>query len=170
MVRRADARRGKVDGTGFGAGALDQSLRILGHRIEPDREQQGKARHQPDRLEILGRIVGQLLEQGGVEDQRAVVGGEDCIAVGLGLGCRRTADIGRTAGLVLDHQRLAERRRHRLCQDAGERVRAAASRIGPDPGDGPLRKVGPGGAKRERRCGDAGGERRATGNSDRLGH
>ncbi len=100
-----------------------------------DHEEEREAGHQPDRAEVAVGVVGQLLEQSRVEDEGAVIGGEDGLAVRLGLGSGSRTDVGGTARAVLDHHRLPQLRRHRLTQDAGQRVGAAASGVGDDPFD-----------------------------------
>ena len=179
VMRRAHARGGVVDRPRGGAGALDQALGVGRFRVEPHGQDQREAGHQAHGAEVLGGVVGQLLEQGWIEDQRAVVGGEHGVAVGLRLGGGRCPDVGGPAGLVLDHQLLAEVGRHPLRENPGQRVRAAAGGVRDDPGEravgiGGMRAAGAEGLRRRSRPPEPCGARGEFGSwrisSDGSGH
>ena len=142
MMRRADARRGVVDRSWLGPGTLDEVAGRGRGGVLLDHEEEREAGHQPDRAEVAVGVVGQLLEQSRVEDEGAVVGGEDGLAVRLGLGGGSRADVRGAARAVLDHHRLAQLGRHGLAQDARQRVGAAAGGVGDDPVDRAFRVGG----------------------------
>ena len=67
----------------------------------------GTMKHLGDVGEVLHRIVGQLREQVGIDDQRRVAAHHQRIAVGRRLGDALDRDVAAGAGDVLDHHRLA---------------------------------------------------------------
>ena len=58
---------------------------------------------QPDRREILARIVARIGIEARIDRDRAGVAEQQRVAVGLGLGDRAGAEIAAGAGAVIDH-------------------------------------------------------------------
>ncbi len=105
-------------------------------------------RGQRNRHEILGRVVGQLGHQqrvghiaDGVHENRVPVGGRLCDS-GSGNG-------GRTAGLVFEQHRLAERGAQVLARQAQRSIERTSGRVGHHEADGLVREL---------RCGLRGGK------------
>ena len=153
VMRRADAGAavGQLARVGLGRGdQLGQRVgRLAGIGDQHQRAPGGEA----DRREVGHRVVGQVLEQAGVHDQR-VDRRHQGQPVGLGARDLLAADIARGAGDVVDDDRLAEPGRQLLRHEAGDDVGTGARREGHDDAH---RLVGPGeggpGARQ-----DAGGE------------
>jgi len=104
--------------------------RTSNERVERLRGQAGMHRHEmrrrphhPDRGEIGCRIIGQLPVQTLVDGLRSVGADEQRVTVGLGARCFCGSEIAAGAGLVLDHDRLAERGfqmfRQQPCREIG---------------------------------------------------
>ena len=112
---------------------------------------------EPDRDEILQRIVAELRLHERIDGERSVRAGEQRVAVGRGFRRHVGAEAAARAGAVLDHDRLAEHLLHVLAGDARDEVGVAARR---ERHDQPDRLVGIGGERHarqhgdERRCGD----------------
>jgi hypothetical protein len=104
-TRRSEAALGRI--------LLEQSHQ-LGHGADPqrgaDKQHVGQHGHQGHRLEVLDRVVGQVLVQAGVDGVGADGAAEQRVAVGLGLGHVGGAHGAGRAGLVVDDERLAEGR------------------------------------------------------------
>ncbi|MNV36067.1 hypothetical protein D3C71_1275310 [compost metagenome] len=121
---------------------LGQELlhRVDLHRRSDDQDHR-EAAHQRDGRQVLRRVIRQLLIERGVEHQRAVVGGQHRVPVGRGARGFRGGDGGVAAGLVLDHDRLAQPPRQPLADAARQKIGPAAGRIGHDPAHG-LGRIG----------------------------
>ena len=65
-------------------------------------------RHHRDRLEVLHRVVGDLLVERRIDRHRGARRHQQRVAVGRGLGDRVDPDLLAGAGPVLDHERLAD--------------------------------------------------------------
>ena len=103
-----------------------------------------------DRLEILLRIVAEVLVEADVDRERGAGRQQDGVAVGRGArdGVGRDAAAG--AGAVLDHHRLLEDFLHLLGEDARHHVARAAGRKAEDQRDRLGRELGRAG--RRHRC------------------
>ena len=130
MKRIAHAGVGNVDLAGLALSLLDQ----LGHGVYFELcrigDQHGQeASGERHRREILGRIEGQLLVEAGIGRICRDVAKQHGIAVGRRLGDEIGAEIGRRAGLVLDHDRLAGKFGHLLPDEPREEISPAARGI-----------------------------------------
>ena len=94
-----------------------------------------------DRRKILHRVVRTVLDQALI-DGMGLAGAEDQrVAVGLGTRHRVGADDARSAGAVLDHDRLPQLGCRLLRDQARHDVDRPAGRVGHDDGDGAARKT-----------------------------
>ena len=116
-------------------GIGDELLEVRHRQTCLGDQQQRRRPGEADRLEAGQRVVGQLLEQGGVGDVRADRAEPDRVAVGRGV--RELGQSDRAAGAadVLDHHGLLEVRRHALRHRAGQRVAGTAGRERHDQGE-----------------------------------
>jgi hypothetical protein len=106
--------------------------------------------HEGNGIEILHRIVGQLLEQIDVRDQSGRGGEVEGVAIGRGPGSRLRADDVLAARLVEDHHHLAPHMTEAVGQQTGDVVRTGARRLREDDVHrlvGP--RLRPGGRKRQ---------------------
>ena len=113
-----------------------------------------------DRGEIPHRVVGAVLDQALVGRVRLVGTEHQRVPVGLGARHRVGADDARSAGTVLDHDRLIELAGAFLRDQARQRVDRSAGRVGHHDGDGSVRKVLRLRGKRE--CGSSKAGKRGT--------
>ena len=126
MQRAADAAGAILDIAGLGLGKRDEFLDRLGRQIRIDRERVWARCEQRDRRKRLQRVVGQLVERrvdrmrDGDDQQRVAVG--RCFRHQLG------ADDAAGAGLVLDHELLAEPLAELRADDARQNVVEPARR------------------------------------------
>lgn len=127
MLRGADADRAVVQLARMTLGIIDQLGQGFWRQLRIDHDHIGHGREQPDRREILQRIVGQLLVERLVRGQRAGGAHQQGVAVRGGVRGRRGADIAAGAGAVVDHEGLSERGRHAVEQDARDHVAGAAA-------------------------------------------
>ena len=114
---------------------------------------------EPDRDEILQRIVVELGLHERVDGERAVRAGEQRVAVGRRARRHLGAEAAARAGAVLDHEGLAERLAHALAAQPRDEVRIAAGRERHDHAHRLVRIGGVGGARQsgcERRGRDGG--------------
>jgi hypothetical protein len=124
----------------------DQLLEILRREILPHHSDIGILRQAGDRYEVLLDVVVQIVDRA-VGDVRRPVADAHRVAVRRGVHGAADADGTVGAGDVLDHDRLAERRAHRLTQGPRHRVDRSAGTIGNDEGHRAVRVVlGAGGA------------------------
>src|SRR5262245_1677344 len=85
-----------------------------------------------DRREGLAGIVVAIIGDGGDHDERADVATQQRVAVGIGGRHRLGAEAAGGAGAVLDHDRLPEREREVLGEDARAHIDRTAGRKGDD--------------------------------------
>ena len=140
MLGRADAQRAPVELAGVGLGIGDQLRQRFPRRFRAHHDTHHEAGDLQDVAQIVDRIVGQrLVEQRLAQHAHVHLG--DRVAVGL-LGLQRDrAEHARRAGLVLDHDRLAELLGRQFCQDAEAAVGRPARRPGNDQLDRPVGKL-----------------------------
>ena len=122
---------------------------------------------QADGREIPARVIADV----GIErriDRKRACGDQKRVAVGFGSRDLTRRDGAARAAAVLDHDGLADARRHFLGNDARDHVVAAARRIGHHQGDRANRIFGRGGTggakygtKRERRSENSRPQRRS---------
>ena len=136
--RRLDQRHGKVvrradPGTAIGEclgprlGCSHQLAERIGLLVGMGDQHQRAPGAEAERREVGHRIVGQVLEEAGIHDQR-VHRRHQRVAVGLGARHLLAADIAAGAGDVLHHHGLAEPGRQPLGHEAGDDVRTGAGR------------------------------------------
>ena len=139
MRGAAEPGRAVEQFAGFRLGIGDQ----LGDRFHRqrigDRAKVGHPRDDDDRRDILGLIVGHVLEHELVDGVRARRAHHEGVTVGLGLCDVVGRDVAAGAGLVLDDELLAEFLRDLCRDDAGQDVGGAAGREGNDELDRPCR-------------------------------
>src|SRR5207245_10460611 len=87
----------------------------------------------------LRRVVRELAEQVLIDDERPGSGGEQGIAVGLGLVDELGADVAARARAIFDQYRLPPLRPELLGEDAGQQIGAASRGIRHDDPDRPRR-------------------------------
>jgi hypothetical protein len=134
MRRRADPVRAEVDAAGPGPRGGDQILDVVDRQARVDDDDIERARHQGDRRKGAERIVRQL----GIERRIDRVGErrhQQRVAVWGARRHRGGADDGAGARLVLDDDRLAEIRGHRLAEPARNNICAPAGRERHDDAD-----------------------------------
>ena len=139
----------QLEGEVMRAAGADRGIRQLARRVARGGKQiarrlvagrrmrhqdQRKARHQPDRLQ-LRRVVGELRVKGAVEHQRGVVGRHHRVAVGRGALQLLCADRGGRAGAVVHDHRLTELRGQLRADRARQEVGTTAGRVGHQPAD-----------------------------------
>ena len=116
-------------------GQRDQ-FRILRH------DDRGHAARQAgDRLEILERIVRQILHRDRIHRHQGDAREKDCVAVGGRRLDRRHRNHAACAGAILDHDRLSEDGRHLFAEKAGRGIGTTACRKRHDHFDGSIGKV-----------------------------
>jgi hypothetical protein len=116
-------------------------LDVLGGHRRVDHDHGRESGRERDGREILEDIVGQFRAiQRGRDGVRAVVGHEQRVAVGRGLGHQGAAHRAAGTRAILHHDLLAQPLRQLLCQDAAERVGVAAGRLRHDQPDRPRRE------------------------------
>ena len=133
MVGAACTGGGIVHAVLAGLDLGNELLGGLGFFTGAGHQNHGKAPHQRDGRQILAGVVAQVFVEHGVEDQRAVVGRDDGVAVRRGAGGFRGANGGVAAGAVVHHDGLVYLRRPSLTDGAGQKVRATARGVGHDP-------------------------------------
>ncbi len=142
VVRAAGAGRGVIQAFLAPLGFGQELLGRVDLHGRTDHQDHREPSHQRDRSQILRRVIRQLLVEGGVEHQRAVVGGQHRVAVGRGARRFRRRNRRVAAGLVLDHHRLAQASGQALPDAARQEVRPAARGIRHDPAHGLGRVIG----------------------------
>src|SRR5215471_3519370 len=80
---------------------------------------------QPDRGEVLARIVSGIGIERRIDTERAGIGEQDGVAIGRALGDGSRRDRATSAAAVLHHDLLAERAGHLLGNDTRQRIVAA---------------------------------------------
>ena len=153
MVGRAHAGRAVVHRARLALGECNELLQRLHGQVGVHDEDVGIGGRHGDRREVLHRVVGQCLVDGGIDRDRAGLAEQQRVAVGLGLGhdvglqggdaSRGGLGLGHDLGaedraraaLVVDQDRLADVLAHLLRHDARDRVGAAARCIGHDQAD-----------------------------------
>ncbi len=127
---------------------IDEFLEVLGRKVFPRDDQDRGARHQPDRLEIGFRIIGEVRIERGRGGMRAHMPHDDRVAIGRGAlgarGARRPAG----AHHVFNDERLAERLGHVIADDARDHVGGSAGGERHDQRDRAVRVVLGGGRQR----------------------
>jgi hypothetical protein len=101
---------------------------VLTGQARMHREHVGREQDQADRREVLARAVGHAGEQVRRNCQGAHVDQQQGVAILLGLGDQVGADIAAGAGLVLDHDRLADGVLQLRADEARQDVRGPARR------------------------------------------
>ena len=124
QVRRATGAGGGI-GHVRGPGHLHDVLDRVCGRVLRHHHHSGQHRSVRHRHEILQRIGLGLVQQDRIDDKRGC-GGQQRVAVGLGLRHGIGGDLPAGAGAVLHQHRLAQRYRHVLRQYARVRVQRAA--------------------------------------------
>ena len=127
MMRRADARAAVGERLGRGLGRRDQLAERVGLLAGMGHQHQRAPGREAERREVGHRIVGQVLVEAGVHDQR-VDRRHQRLAVGLGARHLLAADIAAGARDILHHHGLAEPGRQPLGHEAGDDVGAGAGR------------------------------------------
>ena len=138
MLGGAEARARKRDLARIGLGGRDQFLHVLGRKVRPRHDDQAGCGDLHHGIERRLLIVAHRL----VHDRRDdLAGGHDAhgVAVLVGASDRLVAEHAGGTRPVLDHDRLAELLLHRLPDDAGDDVAAAAGPERDDQADVPLR-------------------------------
>src|SRR5262245_23509114 len=109
----------------------DEVLDRVGRQRWIDREHNSRGDRERYRIEIVMRIVGNLVVQAGIDD---VVGWNDHHRVTVGCRVCRSghADIAAGAGYVFDVELFSDLLRQRLCDEAGDYVGRSGGRIGND--------------------------------------
>ncbi len=115
-----------------GAQLREKRADVLVRAVRRHEQQQSGAADHADRLEVLHRVVGQLLEHRRVGGVRGVGRQEHRVPVRRGSGRRLCRDEPRGAGAVVDDDGLPRLGGQPLAEHARPRVRAAAGRKGND--------------------------------------
>src|ERR1700704_5063054 len=141
---RHHPRRNGAGAVGMLAGLGLEPGRELGQRIDAqllvDQHHHGHQAEAGDRLEVLDRIVTELLVQRGIAGVRHRRGGEHGVAVGLGAHHRFGGDDAVGAALVVDQYGLAPHLRELVGDDARADIRRGAGRKRHHEGDPSARK------------------------------
>ena len=149
MRRRPDPSGAAVELVLVLLGVGDELGRGLHRQVLPHQQDLRHVAHEADRLEVVHRVVGQLLVEADIGGERAGVADEERVAVGLGPCGTARADRATGARDVLDQHLLAKLLRQALGHDACQAIRRPAGREGHDGGDGPARirvlRIGTGG-------------------------
>ncbi|MNK86304.1 hypothetical protein D3C87_1062120 [compost metagenome] len=134
---RARGRKGIL--AGVLAGQLDQ-VRHVGHgHVLVDDEHIADGRGVDDRQQIAAGLVARIGVEKLIDGQDARGAEQQRLAIGRGLGHHGGADIAARARAVLDDDRLLERNRQALGQQASDHVGRSAGREGHDQRDRTLR-------------------------------
>ncbi len=128
---------------------------VLAGDVGIDHDDQLAGADQPDRREILARVVADVAVERRIDRERAGAAEHQRVAVGRGLRHRARGDRAAGAGAVLDDDVLAERLAHLLGDDARHHVVAAAGGVRHHQRDRPGRII-------LRRCRGRDGERTAS--------
>ncbi len=131
----------KASWPGLSLASFTRSATERTGRIGIDHQHIGHARHQGDRNEIDGRIVGQALAHRDVERHRGRGRHHEGVAVGGRARDRGRGDHRARARLVLDHERPPEALLQLLREQAREQIGRPARRIGHHEADLPVRIV-----------------------------
>ena len=165
LLRRADAERAVVQLARVGLGVGEQLGQRLPRRIGAHHDAHDVAGDLQDVGEVGDRVVGQRLVEQRLA-QHAHMHLRDHVAVRLLVLQRYRAQHARGAGLVLDHDRLAEFLRRRLRHDAEAGIGGPARAPRHDQLDRAFGKFRLGvGGKGQGRCAD---ERRSPGNHQSI--
>ena len=123
MMRSADAAGAVAELARIGLGVGDELGDGLHRHVVVDQQDERQMRHHRDRLEILHRVVGDLLVERRIDRHRRAGRHQQRVTVGRGFRHRIDADLLAGAGPVLHHERLAEpllpRQRRHPRQDVG---------------------------------------------------
>ena len=119
----------KLSVPGFAFAASITSFSVL-YGVYARGQHERAAADQDHGLERLDRVVRHLRIDARVDRMRADRAAEDRVAVRLRLRYEIRADVAACAGLVFDHDGLAERRRELLADDARKCVGVAAGAKG----------------------------------------
>ncbi len=136
----AIAGRAVAELAGFFPGIGDEFTQVLDRHVGVDHVKAGHLGQQADGLEVLVRVVGQLVEDVGIDGQGADVAQDDGALV---IGARHFlhGDVAGRAGLVVHEDVLAQGLGQLGGRGARHDFRASARRKGHDKADGPC---GPG--------------------------
>jgi hypothetical protein len=163
MPRRADTRRIEAELARLGLGqAYKLGERICRHALVHDQRLRPDAEPR-DRCQIGQGVVARIGVDVRIDRHRADMNDDQRVAVGRAAGARDCPQVAAGAGAVLDHHRLAERRRQSIRQPARPDVGDAARTAGNDDAKGfarPRRALRPsrgdgGEAERPRQSKDA---------------
>src|ERR1700730_5718421 len=154
VLGRTEARAREHDLFRLGPCLGDQALHVVGGEIRARDDQEARGRELRHRLERRERVVAQALVDGGGDDLPRRHDAER-VAVLLGAGDELVAERAGGAGLVLDHERLAEPLLQRLADDAADDVGAAPRAEADDDAHRALRPL-----LGERRCAQGHGRNR----------
>ena len=156
--RRAGGRRADAELAGIGLGIGDEAGDVLRLKRRVHFQHQRDAIDGADRRGVAREVVRQVGEQRRVHGIGRR-GEEQRVAVRRGVDDRLGAEIAAGAGLVLDHDGLAERIAQPLRCDPRGDVDLAAGGEADDQADR-MRRIGlrPGDARRQRQRGGAGGQ------------
>ena len=136
MLRVADARRGEGELSLVGQRVGDQLRRCPDRRGRRHDHHAGHDAGERHRRQLLLRIVGHpLLIDVLIDGDLAGRRDQQRVTVGGRTGDRLRRDHRRSTRLVFDEHRLAERRLHRVGEQPGDDVDAAAGRIADDEAD-----------------------------------
>ena len=130
-----------ISSPGFSLAYLISSGDRMHRQRRIDDQRESHLRRQRDRHEVLARIVGQALVDGGVGGERRAGHQQQRVAVGRRFGERDGRDHRAAARPVLDQHRLAEALRQLLSDGAGDEVHSAARRERHHQRDRPVRKI-----------------------------
>jgi len=139
MVDRAIAGRGDVDLAGRGLGGRDQFGDVIGREMWVGHHHVARRGHRAHRLEVFQRVEAGGLVKRRVDHIGAVGRQQQGVAIGLGPGGGRGADVAPGTRAVVDDELLAQRLRQLLGHDAGNRVIGAPGHLGHDQGHGLVR-------------------------------
>ena len=146
MAGAAVAGRAVVEPAGVLLRVRDELAHVAHRQVRVHQVEAGHLGQQRDRAEVARQVVGQLVEDEGVDRHRADVAEDDRVLV-VGAGDLAHCHIAGAAGPVVDEDRLAEDLLHLRGGGAGDDLRAAARREGHDEAD---RLVRPGGLRAQR--------------------
>jgi hypothetical protein len=118
QVRRGTRSRiGEVHAAGRGAGARDQLVQAADGRGRAGEKDVGRGGELGDRREVADRVVAGIAEEAGIHHE-AAGRHEQRVAVGRRARGEHGADIAAGTTAILDHHRLAQRRREPVGEDA----------------------------------------------------
>ena len=142
VVERAGAGRAVGDGSRGLLADLDQLGQRAGGEARMHDDHVGRGRDQADRIEVLARVVAEVLQQARRGPDRRAGGHQDGVAVGRALGDRARRDRAAGAAAIVDDDLLAERLAHLVGDAARRGAGAAAGRERNDERDR-ARRIGP---------------------------